>query len=73
MSRKPKRERKTPAAPPPRGSSDRDKAIDAMMALLAEHAFEEIGLAEVAGRAGLKLSELRTAFGSTLAIVGAHI
>ena len=51
MSRKPKRERKTPAAPPPRGSSDRDKAIDAMMALLAEHAFEEIGLAEVAGRA----------------------
>ena len=43
------------------------------MALLAEHSFEEIGLAEVAGRAGLKLSELRAEFGSTLAIVAAHI
>ena len=43
------------------------------MALLAEHAFEEIGLAEVAGRAGLKLSQLRAEFGSTLAIVAAHI
>ena len=28
------------------------------MALLAEHSFEQIGLAEVAGRAGLKLSQL---------------
>jgi AcrR family transcriptional regulator len=73
MARKPKRERKGPAAPPPRGSSDRDKAIDALMALLAEHSFEEIGLAEVAGRAGLKLSQLRTEFGSTLAILGAQI
>jgi len=41
--------------------------------LLAEHSFEEIGLAEVAGRAGLKLSALRAEFGSTLAIVGAHV
>jgi AcrR family transcriptional regulator len=73
MARKPKRQRKAPSAPPPRGTSDRDKAIDALMALLAEHSFEEIGLAEVAGRAGLKLSQLRAEFGSTLAIVGAHI
>ena len=43
------------------------------MALLAEHPFEEIGLAEVAGRAGLKLSQLRAEFGSTLAILAAHI
>ena len=43
------------------------------MALLAEHSFEQIGLAEVAGRAGLKLSQLRAEFGSTLAILGAHI
>jgi len=41
--------------------------------LLAEQSFEQIGLAEVAGRAGLKLSQLRSEFGSTLAIVGAHI
>jgi len=74
MARKPKRERKArPAAPPPRGTSDRDKAVDALMALLAEHSFEEIGLAEVAGRAGLKLSQLRAEFGSTLAILAAHI
>jgi AcrR family transcriptional regulator len=74
MVRKPKRQRKErPAPPPPRGTSDHDKAIDALMALLAEHDFQDIGLAEVAGRAGLKLSQLRAEFGSTLAIYAAHI
>jgi len=73
MARRLKRERKVPSAPPPRGTSDRDKAIDALMALLTEQSFENIGLAEVAGRAGLKLSQLRAEFGSMLAIVGAHI
>jgi AcrR family transcriptional regulator len=73
MARKPKRERKAPTPPPPRGTSDRDKAIDALMTLLAERNFEDIGLAEVAGRAGLKLSQLRAEFGSTLAIFAAHI
>ncbi len=73
MARKSKRQRKAPTAPPPRGGSDRDKAIDALMALLAEHSFEQIGLAEVAGRAGLKLSQLRAEFGSVLAILAAHI
>jgi AcrR family transcriptional regulator len=77
MARKPKRERKGPnagqSAAPPRGSSDRDKAVDALLALLAEHSLEQIGLAEIAGRAGLKLSQLRAEFGSTLAILAAHI
>lgn len=74
MARKSKRQRKaTPSTAPSRGTSDRDKAIEALMALLAEHPFEDIGLAEVAGRAGLKLSQLRAEFGSTLAIFGAHI
>jgi AcrR family transcriptional regulator len=73
MVRKPKRQRKAPSAPPPRGISDRDKALDALMGLLAEHRFEDIGLAEVAGRAGIKLSQLRAEFGSTLAILAAHI
>jgi AcrR family transcriptional regulator len=73
MARKPKRARKAPTAPPPRGAADRDKAVDALMALLAEHSFAEIGLAEVAGRAGIKLSQLRAEFGSTLAILAAHI
>ncbi len=74
MARKTKRQRKAPPTPPPpRGDSDRDKATDALMALLAEQPLEEIGLAEVAGRAGLKLSQLRAEFGSVLAIFAAHI
>jgi len=73
MARKAKRQRKAPTATPPRGTTDRDKAIDALMELLAEHSFEQIGLAEVAGRAGIKLSQLRTEFASTLAILAAHI
>jgi AcrR family transcriptional regulator len=74
MARKSKKQRRAqvPAAAP-RGNSDRDKAIDALMTLLAEHSFDEIGLAEVAGRAGIKLSALRAEFGSPLAIVAAHI
>jgi AcrR family transcriptional regulator len=57
----------------PRGTSNRDKAVDALMALLAEQPFDEIGLAEIAGRAELSLSQLRTEFGSTLAILAAHV
>jgi len=77
MARRSKRQRKARSAPPPAppsgGSSNREKAISALMALLAERSFEQIGLAEVAGRAGIKLSQLRAEFGSTLAILGAHI
>jgi len=74
MARKSKKQRRAQVqAAAPRGNSDRDKAIAALMALLAEHSFEEIGLAEVAGRAGIKLSELRAEFGSPLAIVAAHM
>ena len=72
MARKTKRQRKAQPAPP-RGTTDRDKAIDALLALLADHSFEEIGLAEVAGRAGLKLSQLRAEFGCTLAIFAGHM
>ena len=73
MARKAKKQRKVLTAAAPRGNTERDKAIDALMSLLAEQSFEQIGLAEVAGRAGLKLSQLRSEFGSTLAILGAHI
>ena len=74
MVRKPKRQAQAKAeAAPPRTGSDRDKAVAALMELLAEQSFEEIGLAEVAGSAGIKLSQLRAEFGSTLAILGAHI
>ncbi|MGB8532264.1 MAG: TetR/AcrR family transcriptional regulator, partial [Pseudolabrys sp.] len=73
MARKSKRKRKAASQPPARSSSDRDKAIGALMTLLAENRLEQIGLAEVAGRAGIKLSQLRAEFGSTLAILAAHI
>ena len=58
MARKRKTQSKAPTPPPSRGTTDRDKAIDALIALLAEQSFEQIGLAEVAGRAGIKLSVL---------------
>src|SRR5579872_1229831 len=72
MARKSKRQRK-PQAAPARGTTDRDKAIDALMSLLAEQPFEQIGLADIAGRAGLSLSQLRGEFGSKAAILAAHI
>jgi AcrR family transcriptional regulator len=56
-----------------RGATNREKAVDALMALLAEQSFDEIGLAEIAGRAGLSLSQLRAEFGSAFAILAAHI
>src|SRR5690348_5051323 len=74
MARKSKRRRSSaPPRPPAPTSSDREKIIDALMALLAEKRFDQIGLAEVAGEARLKLSQLSAKFGSTLAILAAHI
>lgn len=67
------KQRTRTAAAMPRGTPNRDKAVDALMTLLAEHPFDEIGLAEIATRAGLSLSQLRVEFGSTLAILAAHI
>jgi AcrR family transcriptional regulator len=64
------------SAPPPSGgapSSDRDKIIAALFALLAEKPIERIGFAEIAERAGVSLAELRGVFGSPLAIVAAHV
>jgi AcrR family transcriptional regulator len=58
----------------PSGSgSDRDRIIAAFMALLAEKRFEEIGLAEIARRAGVSLVQLRDQFSSTFAILAAHV
>src|SRR5919197_41670 len=63
------------AARPPAGDDRpaRERIVDAFMALLAEKPIEEIGFAEIARRAGVSLSELRGAFGSTLAIFAAHV
>jgi AcrR family transcriptional regulator len=53
--------------------SDRDKIIQAFFALLTERAFEQIGYADIAARAGVPLATLRHEFGSKLPIVAAYI
>lgn len=81
MARKPARERPAPrrrAAPPTttraaRGGTERDRIIEALMALLAEQPFERIGFGDIAGRAGVSLAQLRGEFSSALTILAAHI
>jgi AcrR family transcriptional regulator len=73
---RPARQQHARSSPPPAGappSSDRDKIIAALFALLAEKPIERIGFAEIAEQAGVSLAELRGAFGSPLAIVAAHV
>ena len=55
------------------GKSERDRIIEAFMVLLADKPIEQIGFAEIAKAADVSLSELRGLFGSTLAIVAAHM
>ena len=70
MARKPARE--TSQTPPP-AKSNREKIIEAFLALLADKPIEDIGFGDIAGRAGVALSECRAAFGSTIAVLGAHL
>lgn len=65
--------RPTARSAPSANGSNRDRIIDAFMALLAEQSIEKIGRAEIASRAGVTLSDLRAEFGSTLAILAAHV
>lgn len=81
MARRPSRParpaRRSERTPPVEGtaapSGERERIIAALLALLAEKSFERIGLAEIAGRAGVTLAQLRGAFGSPLAILGAYL
>jgi AcrR family transcriptional regulator len=52
---------------------ERDRIIEAFMVLLADKPIEQIGFAEIAKASDVSLSELRGLFGSTLAIVAAHM
>jgi hypothetical protein len=55
--------RKASSAPAPRGITDREKAFDAFINLLAENPFDRIGLRRSrAARAGLSLAQLRGEF-----------
>ena len=60
---------------PPRETptSDRDRIVDAFMAILAVRPIEDIGLSEIAARAEVSLSTLRKEFASKFAILAAHI
>jgi AcrR family transcriptional regulator len=53
--------------------SNREKIIDAFFTLLAEKAFETIGYADIARRAGVPLAALRNEFDSKLAIIAAYV
>jgi len=73
MARKSKAKPVTRRAPASDDRSERERIIDAFMALLAEKPIEHIGLAEIAKGAGVSLSDLRGAFDSTLAILAAYV
>jgi AcrR family transcriptional regulator len=53
--------------------SDREKIVDALMALLGERPYEEIGFADVAVRAGVPLHRCRAEFDSLIGVLAAHI
>src|SRR5262245_23552410 len=50
-------------------STPRERIIEALMALLAEKAIDEVSLAEIADGAGVSLAELRDAYSGKLAIL----
>jgi AcrR family transcriptional regulator len=83
MARKPARK---PATKPARSVSahsasarnatpttEREKIIAALLAILPEKPFQAIGLADIAAAAEVSLAQLRDEFPSTLAILAAHI
>lgn len=57
----------------PAAQTERDKIIEAFLALLSEKRFAAIGFDDIAQRTGLSLAQLRREFASTLAILAAHI
>jgi len=72
MPRKPRRKPAAQTAASA-GKSERERVIEAFMALLAEKPIERIGFAEIAQRARVSLAALRDLFGSALAILAAQV
>jgi AcrR family transcriptional regulator len=77
MARRPAR--RSPQGPRSDGGSqgtplpDREKIVEAFIALLAEQPFEDIGYADIAARANVSLATLRKEFGSKFPILAAYI
>lgn len=57
----------------PAESSDRQKIVEAFMALLAERSYEDIGLGEVATRAGVPLHRCRAEFDSLIDVLAGFL
>jgi AcrR family transcriptional regulator len=72
-SQRPRNGSEQPAALPPPGGTARERIVAAFMGLLGEKRFEAIGFGDISARAGLSLAECREEFGSTLAILAAHM
>jgi AcrR family transcriptional regulator len=73
MARRPRRTQGPQRENPDGDKSNREKIVEALLALLAEKSIEDIGLAEIAARAGVSLVEMRGEFGSVVAILAAHM
>lgn len=56
---------------PPR--SDRERVVDAFLALLAVEPYEEIGFSQIATHAGMSLAAVRKEFGSKLGMLAAFV
>ena len=54
-------------------TTEREKIVAALLAILPEKPFRAIGLADIAAAAGVSLAQLRDEFPSTLAILAAHV
>lgn len=63
----------TTPAPAAKPSDPRDRIVDALMDLLAARRWNEVGLADVAARAGVGLAELRALFPSKGAILAGFV
>ena len=70
MARKPAREK---SQTPPPAASNRERIMEAFMALLAEKPIEQVGFGDIAARAGISLTECRAEFGSVMAVLAAQL
>jgi AcrR family transcriptional regulator len=65
--------RKPDPGPPPSSKSDRERIIEAFMALAAERRFSDIGFTDIAARSGVPLGRCRAAFNSVVSILAAQM
>jgi AcrR family transcriptional regulator len=65
--------RKPDPVNPASGKSDRERIIEAFMALAAERPFSEIGFTEIAARSGVPLGRCRAEFDSVVSILSAQM